>query len=552
MDHLKEVARLNLVLELVSECAGLADTAAVARAIGARLHWIVDFERCTLAIRRGGELLWCVMTLGDEEMAPLALLAAPSARSGLMEAAMSTGAPVCEGVPMDVVAYPLGEPGQHLGALCVERRTAGYTYRDLRLVHHICTSLGAVLGRLAHQELVDRQRSDARALAILAERDRSDRADAATYANDAFLAMLGHELRNPLAPILAAAELLRRKSPDGPVPEVEIIERQARHLDRLVSDLLDVSRVTTGKVSLLRTTLDLAAVVAKAVEMTRPLMERKGQTLSVDLPTTPLIINGDETRLCQVISNLLNNASIYSPAGSQVKLRAEALAGEAMVSVSDEGIGIPLDMLESIFEMFVQGGRSKELAPAGLGLGLGVARTLVELHGGRIRASSAGEGYGSRFTVWLPALAPGDITDAPAPRRHGALPGTGGPARRVLLVDDNVDAADMMGALARAAGHVVEIAYSPEQALALADVFRPEVAVLDIGLPAMDGYQLALEVRARLGDAPLTLIALSGYGQERDRERSRAHGFTAHLVKPAEVSELLDLIARAGTAADVA
>ena len=552
MDHLKEVARLNLVLELVSECAGLAGVPAVARAIGARLHWIVEFQRCTLALRSGGELLWCVMEEGGQAIAPLAAAETPTARSALMETAMSTGAPVFEGVPMHVVAYPLGEPGQRLGALCVERRTAAYTHRDLRLVHHICTSLGVVLDRLAQQDLVDTQRRGARELATLAERDRSDRADAATYANDAFLAMLGHELRNPLAPILAAAELLRRKSQDGPIPEVEIIERQTRHLDRLVSDLLDVSRVTTGKVSLLRTTLDLAAVVAKAVEMARPSMERKGQTLSVDLPMTPLIIDGDETRLCQVISNLLNNASIYSPARSRVKLKAEPLAGEAMVSVSDEGIGIPIDMLESIFEMFVQGGRSKELAPAGLGLGLGVARSLVELHGGRIHASSAGEGYGSRFTVWLPALAPGAITDAPAPRRHGALPGTGGPARRVLLVDDNVDAADMMGALARAAGHDVEIAYGPEQALVLADAFRPEVAVLDIGLPVMDGYQLALAVRARLGDAPLTLIALSGYGQERDRERSRAHGFTAHLVKPAAVSELLELIARAGTAVNVA
>jgi signal transduction histidine kinase len=299
MDHLKEVARLNLVLELVSECAGLAGVPAVARAIGARLHWIVEFQRCTLALRSGGELLWCVMEEGGQAIAPLAAAETPTARSALMETAMSTGAPVFDGVPMHVVAYPLGEPGQRLGALCVERRTAAYTHRDLRLVHHICTSLGVVLDRLAQQDLVDTQRRGARELATLAERDRSDRADAATHANDAFLAMLGHELRNPLAPILAAAELLRRKSQDGPIPEVEIIERQTRHLDRLVSDLLDVSRVTTGKVSLLRTTLDLAAVVAKAVEMARPSMERKGQTLSVDLPMTPLIIDGDETRLCQ-------------------------------------------------------------------------------------------------------------------------------------------------------------------------------------------------------------------------------------------------------------
>jgi signal transduction histidine kinase/ActR/RegA family two-component response regulator len=552
MNHLKEVARLNLVLELVSECAGLADTTAVARAIGARLHWIVDFKRCTLALRTGGELLWCVMESGGAEVPALALAAGPTARSALIEAAMCSGAPMCEGVPMDIVAYPLGEPGQQLGALCVERETAPYTYRDLRLIHHICTSLGAVLTRLSQQELVDTHRRDVRDLAVLAERERSDRADAATDANDAFLAMLGHELRNPLAPILAAAQLLRRQAQGAPIPEVEIIERQTRHLDRLVSDLLDVSRVTTGKVNLQRTTLDLVAVIMKGAEMTRPLMDRKRQTLSLDLPAGPLLVDGDETRLCQVISNLLNNASIYSPAGRQVKLKAEALAGEAVVTVSDEGIGIPVGMLESIFEMFVQGGRSKELAPAGLGLGLGVARSLVELHGGRIRASSAGEGCGSRFTVWLPGLVPGDHVAAPAPWRDGASVDTGVPSRRVLMVDDNMDAANMMGELARAAGHVVEVAYGPEQALLLAESFRPEVAVLDIGLPVMDGYLLALEMRARVGDAPLTLIALSGYGQERDRERSRAHGFTAHLVKPAEVSELLDLIARAGFQALVA
>jgi len=488
MDHLKEIGRLNLVLELVSECAGLADTAAVARAIGARLHWIVAFERCTLALRSGGELTWWVMKPGDAECASPAAALMPAARSALIETAISTGAPACEGVPMDVLAYPLGEPGRRLGALCVERNAAPYTYRDLRLVHHICTSLGTVLTRLAQQELVDGHRRDARELAVLAERDRSDRAEAATKSNDAFLAMLGHELRNPLAPILAAAQLLRRKSQDGTTREIEIIDRQARHLDRLVSDLLDVSRVTTGKVSLQRTTLDMNTVIAKAAEMARPLMDRKRQTLLLDLPAAPLTVDGDEARLCQVISNLLNNASIYSPLDAQVKLKAEEVAGETTVSVSDEGIGIPGDMLENIFGMFVQGGRSKELAPAGLGLGLDVARSLVEMHGGRIGASSAGEGYGSRFTVWLPALAAGAPVVVDAPWPDTGLPGPRGPSRRVLMVDDNVDAADMMAAIATAAGHVVAVAYGPDQALSLAQTFLPEVAVLDIGLPVMDGH----------------------------------------------------------------
>ena len=546
MDHLKKIARLNLVLELVSECAGLADVAAMARAIGARLHWVVEFERCTVALRSGGELMWCEMIAGDERPVSLSASIVPTAHRALIETAMSSGAPVSE-VPMNVVAYPLGDPGRSLGALCVERRAAPYSYRDLRLVHHICTSLGAVLMRLAQQELVDRQLREARELALLEERSRAERADAATRANDAFLAMLGHELRNPLAPILAATELLRRQARTGELPEIEIIDRQARHLDRLVSDLLDVSRVTTGKVSLRRTAVDVVAVIAKAAEMSRPLMDRKRQTLSLDLPATRLRVDGDEARLCQVLANLLNNASIYSPLDAQIKLRAEELAGEIVVSVSDEGIGIPADMLENIFAMFVQGGRSKELAPAGLGLGLGVARSLVEMHGGRIRASSAGEGYGSRFTVWLPALDSGNPNAEAAAWPARASSEVAGPSRRVLMVDDNMDAADMMGAIVTAAGHVVAIAYGPEQALALAAAFRPDVAVLDIGLPFMDGYQLGRAIRARLDNAPLTLIALSGYGQERDREQSRSHGFSAHLVKPTEVSELLGLIARAGS-----
>jgi CheY-like chemotaxis protein len=287
--------------------------------------------------------------------------------------------------------------------------------------------------------------------------------------------------------------------------------------------------------------VDLSDVVAKAVEMASPLMERKRQILSMDLPATPVLVDGDEARLCQVVSNLLNNASNYSEPDRCVKLTVEEMAGEAVLSVLDDGIGIAAEMQNNIFDMFVQGGRSEGMAPSGLGLGLGVARSLVELHGGRIGVSSAGEGCGSRFTVWLPALTARAAAE-PAPQAVHACPARRGPARRVLLVDDNMDSADSMGQIVRAEGHIVEIAYEPEQALALVAQFRPEIALLDIGLPTMDGYQLGAELRRRLGDAPLTLIALSGYGQERDRERSLAHGFAAHLVKPTEMSEVLKLI----------
>ena len=542
MNDLQAFARLNLVLELVSECAGLADADAVCRAVGARLPWILDFDRCTLALRIGGELRWAEMTRGAEGPLQLAAESVPLSCKALIDEAMSAGAPICQGVPMEAVAHPLGEPGRQMGALSVERRSAPYTYRDLRLIHHICTSLGVVLTRMEHQEAIDAHQREMREVALLAERDRAARAEAATQANDTFLAMLGHELRNPLAPILSAVELLRQKAAGSPTPEVDMVERQARHLDRLVSDLLDVSRVTTGRVSLRRSTVDLSVVVARAVEMARPLIERKGQVLSIELPAKPILVFGDEARLCQVISNLLNNASIYSESDLCVKIIVEEVAGEAMISVIDEGIGIAPEMLDKIFGLFVQGGRSKELAPGGLGLGLGVARSLVELHGGRIEACSSGEGCGSRFTVVLPVLIGGTAPEEPVPKPTEARLGRG-PARRVLLVDDNVDSADSMGELARSAGHNVVVAYGPEQALAAVAEFRPHVALLDIGLPTMDGYQLGLELRRRLGDAPLTLIALSGYGQERDRQLSRAHGFAAHLVKPADISEVLKLIA---------
>ncbi|MEP6504321.1 MAG: ATP-binding protein [Betaproteobacteria bacterium] len=539
MNYLQEVARLNLVLELVSECAGLESADAVAEALRSRLHWILDFEQCTLVLRRAGQDRWFTLADRDERLGPSTGQGSDCA--ALARQALATGAPACSLLPMDAVAYPLGHADSPLGALCLMRHAMAYTYRDLRLIHHVSASLGAVLTRITHQEEVEAQRREVRDLALLAERDRTARAEAATYANDAFLAMLGHELRNPLAPILAATELLRLKARGEAAPEVDIIERQARHLDRLVSDLLDVSRVTTGKISLRLSTLDLGQVLIKAVEMARPLMDRKGQVLSVSLPHEPLLVDGDETRLSRVVSNLLDNASIYSPAGGTVKQRCERVGHEVAISVSDDGIGIAPELIDRIFEMFVQGGRSKEIAPAGLGLGLGVARSLVEMHGGRIRATSAGEGHGSLFTVVLPALG---AADAPLPVfRAPVSVATSGASRRVLLVDDNQDAADLMAELARAAGHIVEVAYDPRQALAIALEFRPEVAVLDIGLPGMDGYQLALALRERPGAASLTLIALSGYGQERDRERSRAQGFAGHLVKPANVSELLALIA---------
>jgi CheY-like chemotaxis protein len=397
--------------------------------------------------------------------------------------------------------------------------------------------LGAALARIEQSE----QLACARALAADRDRAAHDEAQAANAAKDTFLAMLGHELRNPLAPIIAAAELLRRGASGPAIAHIEIVERQARHLDRLVGDLLDVSRVTTGKVNLRLSAVDLREVASKAAEMARPSMWAKGQRLTMDLPQFPVVVHGDEARLAQVASNLLNNASAYSPRGARVELRVRVGIGEALLEVHDEGIGIAPDLLGGIFELFVQGHRSKELAPGGLGLGLGVSRALVELHGGSISATSDGEGLGSTFRVVLPLLSPDTSEPAPADSERGDTPSASLPAnpRRILLVDDNVDAADTMGELLRACGHEVLIAYGPVEALGAATAFAPEVAVLDIGLQVMDGYQLAQELRKRLGSGAPAMIALSGYGQERHRERSAERGFAAHLVKPVSLDELL-------------
>lgn len=535
MDKLREFARLNLAIEFVSECAGLADTDAIARVVGERLRWMFDFDDCVLALRVEGRIRWLSMRSSDTRLSAMPDTQSATGRT-LAESVLSSGAPAASGRPMLAIAHPLGGPDRPPGALCIEG-SWGYSHRDLRFLHHLCSGLGTALSRIEQSE----QLAAARALAAARDRAARDEAQAANDAKDAFLAMLGHELRNPLAPIISAAELLRRSTSGPSIRFVEIVERQARHLDRLVGDLLDVSRVTTGKVSLRRSSVDLREIASKAAEMVRPRMLTKNQTLTMDLAELPVMVHGDEARLAQVTSNLLSNASAYSPSGSPVELRVWAGMDDALLEVRDRGIGIVPGMLRNIFDLFVQGGRSTEWAPGGLGLGLGVARALVELHGGSISAASDGEGLGSSFRFAIPLLS----EDASKPGSDGSGETEHGSqvirerSRRVLLVDDNTDAADSMGDLLRAAGHEVVVVYGPLDALAVAKAFASEVAVLDIGLPVMNGYQLANELRQRLGiDAP-AMIALSGYGQDRDRERSLACGFADHLVKPPGLRALL-------------
>ncbi len=393
---------------------------------------------------------------------------------------------------------------------------------------------GALLGfakimrdRTDHKRMEEELHQRAEALAR-ADRDK-----------DEFLAVLAHELRNPLAPISYALHLLDEKNLSGSARQHtrRIVERQVGRLARLIDDLLDVSRIRTGKVELRRDAIELGALVAHAVEIARPVFEERGHELAVSLPEEPVWLEADPVRLEQVLSNLLNNAIKFTEDGGKISLAAERQAHELVLRVTDTGVGITPDLLPRIFDLFTQGDRSLDRSRDGLGIGLTLSRRLVELHGGTIEAHSEGVGKGSEFVVRLPALLqvspPGD---APA-----AAAGAAAPERRplrVLVVDDSEDTAEMMTALLEMDGHQVQVAHSGPGALEAAAVFLPDVVLLDIGLPGLDGYQVAQRLREDPVLKDVTLIAASGYGQEADLNRSREVGFDRHLVKPVDPREL--------------
>jgi PAS domain S-box-containing protein len=362
-------------------------------------------------------------------------------------------------------------------------------------------------------------------------------AETASRAKDEFLAMLGHELRNPLSPILTALELMRRRDPDALARERTLIERQVHHVVRLVDDLLDVSRITRGKVQLRRQPVEVHEVVTAAIEMASPLLEAQRHTLDVDVPRRGLLVDGDSERLAQVVSNLLTNAAKYTKPGGHIDLKAAREGEEVVVRVRDSGIGIAPELLPRVFDLFVQSERALDRSQGGLGLGLPIVKTLTEMHGGRVLAESEGHGHGSTFVIRLPALAGPSVTPVPsagAAPRHRRRPGQG---HRVLVVDDNQDAADALVEALGAAGHQALAAYDGPSALDAAARVQPEAAFLDIGLPVMDGYELARRLRELLGPG-VKLVAVTGYGQDRDRALSREAGFDEHLVKPVDLAFL--------------
>jgi len=379
------------------------------------------------------------------------------------------------------------------------------------------------------RDVTDSKRAEER------EREARREAEAANKAKDEFLAMLGHELRNPLSPIVTALQLMRlRGEPLG--REVLVIERQVKHLVRLVEDLLNLSRITSGRIELRMEPLDLADVVAKAVEMSSPLLEERRHHVTIDVPRGQTVVTGDAARLTQVFCNLLSNAAKYTDCGGQIAVTASRHRERIQVVVSDDGAGIDAELLPRIFDLFIQAQQTIDRSQGGLGIGLSIVKKLVELHGGTVTARSDGPGHGSAFTVELPA------SQAVA-QRPGQFEGS--PERvwrksSVLVVDDNEDARSLLADALRELGYDVREAHDGPSAIEAVGDFRPSIAVLDIGLPVMDGYELARRLTALC--PRVQFVAVSGYGQESDQERSRQSGFVGHLVKPIALNDIATLL----------
>lgn len=455
------------------------------------------------------------------------------------------------GYPRDEV---LGRSTVELGLLTRESRAesasyfGGHTGRSRE--QELRTKDGRLLNVMisnAHIE-VDRVPCFLSMATDLTERRKlEDALRRADQQKDEFLALLSHELRNPLTPILTAARILERRVDDESRRDVDVVVRQVKHLARLVDDLLDLARVARGAITLSKGRLEVATVITHAVEATGPLFRDRRHRLLIDVPDEGLAVDADEVRLTQIFDNLLTNAARYTPEGGTIRVTGCREGGEVVVRIHDTGRGIEPELLPQLFDAFAQGPRGLDRAGGGLGLGLSLVRMLTELHGGTVTAHSDGAGMGSELTVRLPAAAADSNAKKTTPPRAGPLaelraPGT---ATRVLVVDDQRDVADSLARLLELLGYDVRAELDPVAALATAESFRPHAALVDIGLPTMNGYALAEQLRTRLGASAPVLIALSGYAQQQDRRHSRAAGFATHLAKPVDLDELVQALEKA-------
>lgn len=444
---------------------------------------------------------------------------------------------VCHtGVPFEVHAAELRLPNAE-GV--VELRYIDVAYHPYRnadletigviaLINDVTASVTARL---------DAERRQAERAAMF-EREQELRiaAEASGRARDEFLAMLGHELRNPLAPIATAAEVMRLRGDHHP-RERQIIERQVTHVSQLVDDLLDVARVTRGKLELRRTLLDLDEVVSRAIEQASPLIASRGHELRRTHPSAPLTVDGDAVRLAQVVANLLTNAAKYIPPHGRIEVSVARQGDDAVVTVGDTGPGISPALLPRVFDLFVQGERRADRSEGGLGIGLALVKHLVAMHGGTVTARNREEG-GAELTVRLPAVN-AEASHAPAPLDN--RPTSNGP-KKVLIVDDNEDAALMLSEVLSTIGHDVAVAHDGPHALEMLDAFSADLAILDVGLPGMDGLTLARAIRARPTGATIRLAALTGYGRPQDRKATAAAGFDLHLTKPVAIADVLRFV----------
>jgi signal transduction histidine kinase len=379
----------------------------------------------------------------------------------------------------------------------------------------------------------------------LAERERTAEAlQRADRRKDEFLAILAHELRNPLAPIRNSLQILRMTASSDPTAErvCDMMERQVHHMVRLVDDLMEASRITRGLIELRKEETDLATVIRTAIDTSKPLIEGKGHQLAMSLPSEAICLYGDAMRLGQVFSNLLNNAAKYTEPGGQIWLTAKQERNEVIVSVKDNGIGLSPETLQVVFDMFMQVDRSNR-SQGGLGIGLTLVKNLVELHGGAITALSAGPGAGSEFVVRLPIATAGHGSSS-APEARSVPERV--PRRKVLVVDDNQDAASSLAMLLTYLGAEVQVVNDGRSALSLVGSYRPHVVLLDIGMPGMDGFEVARQIRSHAEYDDVMLIALTGWGQAEDRHRTRDAGFDHHLVKPADITALRSLLVKGG------
>ncbi len=444
------------------------------------------------------------------------------------------------------------------GAAAVLLGPAGSDHADLDLLGHVMPLLAACFGAEQRAALAEAQACEAEKAArrtrALVDAVESTRAEAWRLnaeltqqhsQRDDFLAMLAHELRNPLAPLVTSVALLRRSGAEAVASLIDIMDRQLRQLSRMVDDLLDVSRVKHGKIELRREPVMLRDSLQAAIEATRPMFDARGHALELHLPDEPLVVDADNMRLTQVLSNLLHNAAKYTDPCGRIKVHVFQDGGEAVVRIEDNGVGIAPEVLPQVFDLFVQAPVGRDRAQGGLGIGLTLVRSLVELHGGRVAAFSDGRDQGSRFEVHLPLhVGPVPVRDQPV----SIVELDSGSALRILVVDDNRDLTESLAMLLRIMGHKVDIAHSGWHALQVAEDIDPDVVLLDIGLPDLDGHEAGRRLR-RIIRSDASVIAMTGYGSEEDRRRSADAGFSAHLVKPIEPEQLAALLAELPRAA---